>query len=150
MHGDLGRVQKGDILVCVSKSGETDELIQMVPFARAKGAMLVSVTCIKDSKLEKACHLGIHLPLLRELCPFSLAPVTSCALQMLFGDTLVVALMHARKLTKEEYAANHPAGRIGRRLLLQVADIMGSKETIPLVSPESSMVDALMAMTNTR
>ena len=82
MHGDLGAVFPGDLLVCFSKSGATEELLRLVPFAKAKGATLVSVSCVAGSPLDAACDMAVTLPLLRELCPFALAPVTSCALQV--------------------------------------------------------------------
>lgn len=103
-----------------SKSGNTEELLRLVPCARAKGAMLISVTSLEVNALGGLCDLNVYLPLERELCPFDLAPVTSTAIQMVFGDTVAIAMMESRKLSREEYAANHPAGRIGKSLVLKV------------------------------
>eukprot|EP00884_Botryococcus_braunii_P001674 jgi/Botrbrau1/11507/Bobra.0198s0005.1 len=86
LHGDLGIVSASDLLIMLSKSGCTEELIRLVPFAKAKGAKLVCVSCVAGSRLSEVCDLSIQLPLERELCPFDLAPVTSTAIQMLFGD----------------------------------------------------------------
>lgn len=120
LHGDIGIVGPEDIVVGFSKSGATEELIKLVPCARAKGAYLVGVSSFQESKLAKICDMHVYLPLERELCPFDLAPVTSTAIQMLFGDTVAIALMQQKNLTREEYALNHPAGRIGKRLILRV------------------------------
>ena len=122
LHGDLGIVGPHYIVVAVSKSGATEELLRLVPCAKAKGASLVGVSSFQDSTLAKLCDMHVHLPLERELCPFDLAAVTSTAIQMLFGDTVAIALMKAKNLTREQYALNHPAGRIGKRLILTVFD----------------------------
>ncbi|XP_039059530.1 probable arabinose 5-phosphate isomerase [Hibiscus syriacus] len=116
LHGDIGAISSADVLVLFSKSGSTEELLCLFPSVRAKGAYLISVTSVSNNALSNACDLNMHFPLERELCPFNLAPVTSTAIQMVFGDTVAIALMGARNLTKEQYAANHPAGRIGKSL----------------------------------
>ncbi|KAJ8421621.1 hypothetical protein Cgig2_030849 [Carnegiea gigantea] len=103
-----------------TKSGNSEELIRLAPCAKAKGAYLAGVTSCEMNNLMQFCGLNVHLPLERELCPFGLAPVTSTAIQMVFGDTVAIALMGARNLTKEEYAANHPAGKIGKSLIFKV------------------------------
>ncbi|MED6111270.1 putative arabinose 5-phosphate isomerase, variant 2 [Stylosanthes scabra] len=103
LHGDIGILSAADILVLLSKSGATDELLRLVPCARAKGARLIAVTSVKGCALEAVCDMNVHLPLERELCPFNLAPVTSTAIQMVFGDTVAIALMGARNLSKEDY-----------------------------------------------
>uniref|UniRef100_A0A061SPM1 Arabinose-5-phosphate isomerase n=1 Tax=Tetraselmis sp. GSL018 TaxID=582737 RepID=A0A061SPM1_9CHLO len=148
LHGDIGIVGPDDLLVLLSKSGGTEELLRLVPYARAKGAKLVSVTSVKGNKLEAACDMAIHLPLERELCPFDLAPVTSTAIQMLFGDTVAISLMLSRNLTKDEYAMNHPAGRIGKRLMLRVDDVMLTGEKLPLVTGEVKVVDTLVELSS--
>lgn len=124
LHGDIGILSDSDVLVLFSKSGNTDELLRLVPCAKAKGAYLISITSTESNCLMGLCDLNVHLPLERELCPFDLAPVTSTAIQMVFGDTVAIALMSARNLTKEEYAANHPAGRIGKSLIFKVSVIV--------------------------
>ncbi|KAF2286827.1 hypothetical protein GH714_030569 [Hevea brasiliensis] len=102
LHGDIGILTARDILVLFSKSGNTEELLRLVPCAKAKGAYLVSVTSVEGNALASVCDMNVHLPLERELCPFDLAPVTSTAIQMVFGDTVAIALMGARNLTKDE------------------------------------------------
>ena len=144
LHGDIGVVGE-DILVLFSKSGST-ELLGLVPFAKARGARLVSVTCLPGSKLARACDSAIVLPLERELCPFDLAPVTSTAIQLLFGDTVAIAVMEEKGLSRDAYAKNHPAGRIGKRLLLQVADVMDAGDRVPTSLPGTKVVEVLMEL----
>lgn len=120
LHGDIGVLSSDDILVMFSKSGNTEELVRLAPCAKAKGARLISVTSVEPNALMRLCDLNVNLPLERELCPFDLAPVTSTAIQMVFGDTVAIALMGARNFSKEMYAANHPAGRIGKSLIFKV------------------------------
>ena len=147
LHGDIGILSEEDMLILFSKSGSTEELLRLVPYARAKGAKLVSVTSIKGSKLDKACDFAVTLPLQRELCPFDLAPVTSTAIQMLFGDTVAIALMQAKNLTKDQYAMNHPAGRIGKRLILRVCDV-AKQNDIPLVTGDNKVMDILVELSS--
>jgi len=144
LHGDIGIISEDDLLVLVSKSGSTEELLKLVPYAKAKGAKLVGIHSQPGCKLAKACDMDVHLPLMRELCPFDLAPVTSTAIQMLFGDTCAVAIMQAKKLTMDEYAMNHPAGRIGKRLILKVGDVMKVAKDLPTCSADATLMTELV------
>ncbi|KAG9445681.1 hypothetical protein H6P81_011809 [Aristolochia fimbriata] len=148
LHGDIGILSPNDVLVLFSKSGNTEELLKLVPCAKAKGVFLICVTSVKGNLLENVCHMNVHLPVERELCPFDLAPVTSTAIQMVFGDTVAIALMEARKLTKEEYAANHPAGKIGKSLIFKVKDVMKKQEELPLCKEGDLIMDQLMELTS--
>eukprot|EP00192_Tetraselmis_astigmatica_P011858 CAMPEP_0117681516 /NCGR_PEP_ID=MMETSP0804-20121206/19034_1 /TAXON_ID=1074897 /ORGANISM="Tetraselmis astigmatica, Strain CCMP880" /LENGTH=397 /DNA_ID=CAMNT_0005491299 /DNA_START=187 /DNA_END=1378 /DNA_ORIENTATION=- len=178
LHGDIGIIGPDDLVVCFSKSGGTEELLKLLPYAKAKGAKLVSVasikcgppplalvplsvengwqlkpcnyllTCHRGSKMEQMCDMAVILPLERELCPFDLAPVTSTAIQMLFGDTVAIALMQAHNLTQDEYAMNHPAGRIGKRLILRVSDVMVVGGELPKVAGNVKVVDTLMELSS--
>ncbi|URE35133.1 hypothetical protein MUK42_06345 [Musa troglodytarum] len=151
LHGDLGAVFPGDLLVLISKSGTSEELLTLVPCARTKGARLLSLTSAAEgagNPLSALCDVNVHLPLQRELCPFGLAPVTSAAIQMLFGDTVVAALMAARRLTKEQYAANHPAGKIGKSLIFKVKDVMKKNTEIPLCKEGDMIMDQLTELTS--
>lgn len=148
LHGDIGILEPQDMLILFSKSRSTEELLKLCPFAKAKGATLVSATCIPGNKLEKACDMAVTLPLERELCPFDLAPVTSTAIQMLFGDTLAIALMEAKGLTKTMYAMNHPAGRIGKRLILNVVDVMDKADALPLVREDAKVMEVLIELSS--
>ncbi|RWR96633.1 putative arabinose 5-phosphate isomerase [Cinnamomum micranthum f. kanehirae] len=148
LHGDIGILSPADLLVLFSKSGNTDELLRLVPCARAKGVFLIAVTSAKGSLLAGACDMNVHLPLERELCPFDLAPVTSTAIQMVFGDTVAIAMMAARNLTKEEYAANHPAGKIGKSLIFKVKDVMKKQEELPICKEGDLIMDQLVELTS--
>ncbi|XP_022963934.1 probable arabinose 5-phosphate isomerase [Cucurbita moschata] len=148
LHGDIGILNSGDVLVLFSKSGNTEELLRLVPCARAKGACLIAVTSVEGNVLAGVCDMNVHLPLERELCPFDLAPVTSTAIQMVFGDTVAIALMGARNLTKEEYATNHPAGRIGKSLIFKVKDVMKKQNELPVCKKEDLIMDQLVELTS--
>lgn len=147
LHGDIGILTKNDVLVFFSKSGNSEELIRLAPCAKAKGAYLVGVTSCEMNNLMQFCDLNVHLPLERELCPFDLAPVTSTAIQMVFGDTVAIALMGARNLTKEQYAANHPAGKIGKSLIFKVKDVMKKQEELPVCKEGDLIMDQLVELT---
>ncbi|KAI3885504.1 hypothetical protein MKW92_027235 [Papaver armeniacum] len=148
LHGDIGILSRSDILVLFSKSGNTEELMKLVPCAKAKGAYLISVTSYKGNLLSAVCDFNVHLPLERELCPFDLAPVTSTAIQMVFGDTVAIALMSAKNLSRDEYAANHPAGRIGKSLIFKVKDVMKKQEELPLCKENDMIMDQLVELTS--
>ncbi|KAF5948162.1 hypothetical protein HYC85_014119 [Camellia sinensis] len=148
LHGDIGILSDSDILVMFSKSGNTEELLRLVPCAKAKGVYLISVTSSESNSLMGLCDLNVHLPLERELCPFDLAPVTSTAIQMVFGDTVAIGLMGARNLTKDEYAANHPAGRIGKSLIFKVKDVMKKQEELPVCREGDMIMDQLVELTS--
>ncbi|CAM6126108.1 unnamed protein product [Calypogeia fissa] len=146
LHGDIGILGDQDVLVLFSKSGATEELCKLVPCAKAKGAYLVGVTAMKFSILANLCDMHVFLPMERELCPFNLAPVTSTAIQMLFGDTVAIALMQAKNLSKEEYALNHPAGQIGKRLTLRVQDLMRKGAELPLCREDDLIMEQLVEL----
>lgn len=150
LHGDIGIVDRGDIILMISKSGESDELLHLIPIMRNKGVKLVAVVNRPDSRLAAACELTIMLPIEQELCPFNLCPTISSTTQMIFGDVLTVALMMEKKFTLDEYMLNHPSGRIGRRLTLRVRDLMLTGKNIPLTTPEVKLVDILVELSSKR
>lgn len=150
LHGDLGIVTERDLVIFLSKSGESDELLSLVPYIRNKGARPIGVVCQTESRLEKACDHIVHLPFHRELCPFGLAPTTSAAIQLLFGDVLAVALMKAKQFSLGEYAQNHPAGRIGKRISVRVRDLMLKGSALPICRPEDRLVDTLVELSDKR
>ncbi len=131
LHGDLGLVTDKDVFVIFSKSGESEELLNLAPYIRNKGAKLIAIVSQTHSRLAKACNLSIVLPVEQELCPFNLAPTTSTTIQMIFGDVMTVALMREKRFTLDDYALNHPAGRIGKRITLKVGDLMLTGNRIP-------------------
>ncbi|EFJ37869.1 hypothetical protein SELMODRAFT_75684 [Selaginella moellendorffii] len=146
LHGDIGMVGSKDLVVLLSKSGATEELLRLVPCLRARGAFVVGISSLLNSQLSRVCDMHVHLPLERELCPFDLAPVTSTAIQMLLGDTVAIALMQAKNLTREEYALNHPAGRIGKRLIFRVRDVMKKGDELPLCKENDLIMEQLLEL----
>ena len=134
----------------LSKSGESDELINLVPAIRNKGATLLGVVCNPHSRLASACHHVINLPFLRELCPFDMAPTMSTTAQLLFGDLLTIALMRQKNFSLDQYALNHPSGRIGKRITLRVKDVMLTGARIPLCHPQDKLSDVLLELSNKR
>ncbi|CAH9088072.1 unnamed protein product [Cuscuta europaea] len=148
LHGDIGILATQDLLVMLSKSGSTEELVRLVPYVKAKGVFLISVTSVKPNSLMSVSDLSVHLPLERELCPFDLAPVTSTAIQMVFGDTVAIALMAARNLSRDDYAANHPAGRIGKSLIFKVRDVMKRSKELPVCNEGDLIMDQLVELTS--
>jgi len=150
MHGDIGIVSKEDVFLMISKSGESEELLQMVPFLRNRGVKPIAIVSNGNSRLAKACDLCVILPVEKELCPFDLVPTTSAVIQMIFGDALAIALMQHKNFGLMDYAMNHPAGRIGRRLTLRVKDLMLKGNDIPLCKPEDRLVDTLVELSDKR
>lgn len=150
LHGDIGILTKDDIFVIFSKSGESDELLNLVPYVRNKGASPISVTCTNTSRLSKACDLHVTLPMEKELCPFNLAPTTSASLQLLFGDVMATALMQAKQFSLDEYAMNHPSGRIGKRITVKVNDLMITDGALPLCKEEDKLIDVLAELSEKR
>jgi len=148
LHGDIGIMADRDVLICISKSGETDELLSLVPFARKRGVKSIAWVSRKNSKLLKECDLGVYLPLNKELCPFDLAPTTSTAIQLIFGDVLAVALMKSRNFSLDDYALNHPAGIVGKKISLTVDELMIKGEQLPLCRPTDLLKEALIILTN--
>ena len=150
LHGDIGIVSKDDVFIILSKSGETEELLQILPFVRNKGAKLLAVVSKEGSRLARGCDFSISLPFQQELCPFDLAPTTSTTTQVIFGDILAIALMRAKNFSLLEYASNHPNGQIGRRSTLLVQDLMLQGEELPVAFPEKKLSEVLNEFSNKR
>lgn len=147
LHGDLGMVEKDDLLVIFSKSGKTKELIHLIPYIRDKGVHTIAAVCSPNTTLSSLCDDAIYLPIEREICPFNLAPTTSTTAQLLFGDFLAIAYMEKRDYTMQEYAANHPGGMIGHSLTHTVQDLMFWQENTPLCYPHDLLIDKLCELT---
>lgn len=148
LHGDIGIVNKDDVFIMISKSGESEELLQLVPFLRNKGVKPIAVVNNVNSRLAKACELTVVLPMQKELCPFDLVPTTSSVSQMIFGDVMAIALMQHKNFSLVEYAMNHPAGKIGRQLTLKVSDLMLRGKDVPLAHADDKLVDTLVELSN--
>lgn len=150
LHGDLGMVSPDDSVLIFSKSGETDELLHLLPPLRNKGASLFAITSHADSRLAKGVDFHVTLPCDQELCPFNLAPTLSTTIQLLFGDALAIALMQSKGFKLHEYAENHPGGQIGRRITIKVRDLMLDKEKSPLCLPHQRLEEVLTEFTQKR
>jgi arabinose-5-phosphate isomerase len=149
-HGDLGMVTDTDIVLAVSYSGESDEIITLLPALKRQGNRLLAMTGRPGSTLAAAAdvHLDVSVP--EEACPLHLAPTTSTTATMAMGDALAVALLEARGFTADDFARSHPAGALGRRLLLHIADVMHTGDDVPRVRGDASLGDALLEMSRKR
>lgn len=148
LHGDLGRVRPADVLVALSKSGKTRELMLLVAAVKALGAKVIAVTETKESSLGQHADLVLEMGPLSEACPLGLAPTVTTTAMLALGDALAMAVQESRDFTREEFAAFHPAGELGRKLM-KVADIMRRGQELPLLPTGSSVQDALSVMTET-
>ena len=148
LHGDLGIISSQDIIVMLSKSGESDELLHLIPVLRNRSVKIASIVCQPKSRLAKASDVVMFLPIDQELCEFNLVPTSSTTVQIIFGDALAVALMNAKKFSLDQYASNHPAGRIGKRITLKVSDLMIRDEAIPLCLPTDHLINILVELSN--
>jgi arabinose-5-phosphate isomerase len=149
-HGDLGMITDADVVLALSNSGETDEILTIVPVLRRQGNPLIAMTGRPASTLAGLAdvHLDVSVP--AEACPLGLAPTASTTAALVMGDALAVALLEARGFTAEDFARSHPAGSLGRRLLLHIADIMHSGSQVPKVGADASLSQALVEMSNKR
>ena len=147
MHGDLGMVSSRDVLLALSFSGESDELLRLVPAIRRHGLKIVALTGRSDSSLARLSDIVLEIPCGPEACPFGMAPTTSATATMAMGDALAMTMLEARRFNKESYALNHPDGAIRRALVLRVSDVMRTGERVAVVSPETPVLDTLLAMT---
>ena len=150
MHGDLGMTSPRDMLIALSFSGESDEIIKLLPAIRRHGLKIVSITGNPESNLGRLSDIALPVPCGAEACPFGMAPTNSATATMAMGDALAMAMVEARKFTVEEYAGNHPAGAIGRALTLKVGDVMRKGDRFAKVLPESTVLETLMSMTRAK
>ncbi len=145
-HGDLGMITENDTLLAVSYSGETDEIVTILPLVKRMGAKLISMTGKPGSTLANAADVHLDVSVSEEACPLNLAPTASTTATLAMGDALAVALLKSRGFTEEDFALSHPSGRLGKRLLLRVGDIMHTGEKVPAVGGELSLRDGLVEM----
>lgn len=149
-HGDLGMIIDADVVLALSNSGETDELLTILPVLARKGNRLVALTGRPGSTLARHAdvHLDVSVPL--EACPLGLAPTSSTTAALAMGDALAVALLDARGFTSDDFARSHPAGALGRRLLLHIHDVMHSDEAVPKVREDATLSEALVEISRKR
>ena len=147
MHGGMGLIQRADLVVALGKSGESDELNALLPHVRARGAKLIAITANPKSTLARHAAAVLVTPIAEEACPLNLAPTASTTAALAVGDALAVALMKRRGFGAGDFARNHPAGRLGRRLSLRVCDVMRAGEDNPVVNADAGMRRLLVEIT---
>jgi arabinose-5-phosphate isomerase len=150
LHGDLGIVAEGDVVLCLSYSGETQELLSVLPSIVRWGLPIIALTGNPDSSLAKAASVVLDVSISQEACPLNLAPTSSSTAMLVLGDALAMVLLEARGFCKEDFAKFHPGGFLGRSLLLKVSQIMRPVGELALIAPSASVVDAIQAMTSHR
>jgi arabinose-5-phosphate isomerase len=143
-HGDLGMITREDAVIALSNSGETDEILTILPLIRRLGVPLIALTGNPVSRLAREASVHIDVSVEREACPLGLAPTSSTTATLAMGDALAIAVLDARGFTADDFARSHPGGRLGRRLLIHVADIMRTGEAIPRIHAEALLRDALL------
>lgn len=146
-HGDLGMITRDDVVIAISNSGNTAEIVTLLPLIKRLGIPLISMTGDRQSLLAEAANINLDVSVDEEACPLNLAPTTSTTVTLVMGDALAIALLEARGFTAEDFAFSHPGGALGRKLLLRVCDIMHSGDEVPRVNESSLLKDALLEMT---
>ena len=146
-HGDLGMITKNDVVLALSNSGNTAEVITLLPLIKRLGIPLVSMTGDTNSALAQAAVANLDVGIAEEACPLNLAPTTSTTVTLVMGDALAIALLESRGFSAEDFAFSHPGGALGRKLLLRVSDIMHADNEVPRVTPETPLHNALLEMT---
>lgn len=150
LHGDLGMIKRDDLVLALSNSGETEELIKLLPIIKRQGIGLIAMTGQPQSTLARHADIHLDTSVDQEACPLGLAPTASTSAQLALGDALAVALLDARGFTAEDFARSHPGGKLGRRLLLTIADVMHGGDELPRVSHQASLTQAIFEMTRSR
>jgi arabinose-5-phosphate isomerase len=146
-HGDLGMITENDVVIALSNSGETDEIITLLPVIKRLNIPLISLTGDPESTLAKAANINIDVSVSKEACPLGLAPTASTTAALVMGDALAIALLEARGFDEDDFALAHPGGTLGRRLLLHVNDIMHTGNEMPCVNENTLLKDTLVEMT---
>src|SRR6056297_723750 len=149
-HGDLGMIRSGDLLVALSNSGETAELLALLPVVKRIGVDLIAMTGNAASTLAEFADVHLDTSVDREACPLGLAPTASTSAQLALGDALAIALLQARGFTAEDFARSHPGGTLGKRLLLHISDVMHAGDELPVVAPGQPVSEAIVVMTRGR
>src|SRR5688500_15676586 len=149
-HGDLGMITRDDVVIALSNSGESAEVLAIVPLVKRRGAHLISLTGNPGSTLAKEANVHLYAGAEKEACPLNLAPTASTTAAIALGDALAVALMHARGFTEDEFAHSHPGGSLGRKLLTHVRDVMRAGDDAPRISHNATLMAAMLEMTRGR
>ena len=146
-HGDLGMITKSDVVIAISNSGKTTEVITILPLIKRLGIPMISMTGDPESLLSQTADANLDVSVGSEACPLNLAPTTSTTVTLVMGDALAIALLESRGFSAEDFAFSHPGGALGRKLLLRVGDIMHKDAEMPRVAPGQPLYDALLEMT---
>jgi arabinose-5-phosphate isomerase len=149
-HGDLGMITEQDTVIAISNSGQTEEVLGLIPVLKRRQIRLISMTGNKDSLLAKSSDIHLNIDIPQEACPFNLAPTASTTATLVMGDAIAVALLTAKGFTEEDFALSHPGGALGKRLLLRVCDIMHQGDKIPMVLDSVQVKEALIEITSKR
>lgn len=149
IHGDLGNVQKQDIVLCISKSGDSPEIKVLVPLLKSMGNKIIGMVSNKASFLAVQCDMMLHTPVEREACPNNLAPTCSTTAQLAMGDALAVALMECRGFSAKDFAKYHPGGALGKKLYVKMGDLLGTNSK-PTVAPTDKMKDVIIEISSKR
>jgi arabinose-5-phosphate isomerase len=147
LHGGLGIVTNGDVVIALSNSGETDEVLSMLPYLKHRRVPIVAVTGSLGSTLARRADVALDASVDQEACPLNLAPTTSTTVALAIGDALAIVLMQVKGLTPDDFALNHPAGRLGKRLILKVADLMHSGQDNPTIAADAPWLEVVAAIT---
>jgi len=145
-HGDLGMITEGDVVICISYSGESDEIMTLVPVIQRLGVPIIGMTGNANSSIGGVCNVHLDVSVEKEACPHNLAPTSSTTVALAMGDALAVSLLTDKGFSPDDFARSHPSGALGRRLLTFVKNIMKSGDDIPTVSTDTKLLDALLVM----
>ncbi len=148
-HGDLGMIEPRDVVLAIANSGQTDEILKLIPFLEHNGNVVIAMTGNPESTLARHAHYHLNIHVQHEACPLNLAPTSSTTATLVMGDALGVALLTERNFQAEDYAVFHPGGSLGRRLLTRVRDVM-RHDNLPLVSPETPLGEVIIAISDAR
>ena len=148
-HGDLGMIESRDVVIAIANSGQTDEILKLIPFFEHNKNVVIAMTGNPDSTLAKHAHYHLNIGVEREACPLNLAPTSSTTTTLVMGDALAVALLTERNFKAEDYAVFHPGGSLGRRLLTRVQDVM-RRDNLPLVDKTTTLGDVIIAISDAR
>ena len=148
LHGDIGGINKNDAVIIFSHSGETEEIIGLIPFLKSLGCELFSITGARDSFIAKNSVINLDTGISEEACPLDLAPTTSTTASLALGDAIAVALLEAKNFKTDDFAKSHPGGKLGKRLMTTVGDLMSKNKDLPVVSPGMALSDTLIEISS--
>ena len=148
LHGDVGMLSKGDVVLALSNSGETEEVVKLIPYFRRLALPLIAMTGRLESTLAKSADAVLDVSVKEEACPYNLVPTASTTAMLAMGDALALSLFEEKGFKPEDFAVLHPAGALGKKLLLKVSDVMRSGEQTPMVSPEAPMKEVILVISS--